>query len=182
MTELTYPFNALRGDYVRAAIGLVLTLCPAGAIPLGAPADYVLLPAAALFALFGLRTWRRQRCRVHLSKARISIFRPRQVSLDWQGIRTVKLSYFSTRPDRSGGWMQLTLQGDDPQRDGRSRTIRVDSGLDGFLDVAGRAAAIVDANALPVSAATRVNFQALGLEIAEAHEAGQADALRREPG
>jgi len=182
VTELSYPFSSLRQDYIRAGVGLALTLGPAAAIPLGAPASYVLIPAAALFALFGLRTWQRQRCRVRLSNARISIFRPRQVSLDWQGVRTVKLSYFSTRPDRSGGWMQLILQGDDPQREGRSRTIRVDSSLDGFMEVAGRAAAAVDTNALAVSASTRANFQALGLAIAETHDAGEAGALRREPG
>jgi len=184
VTEFYYPFSTLRADYIRATVGLALTLGPAAAIPLGSPADYVLLPAAALFAAFAWRTGCRHRCRVHLSNARISIFCPRQVSLDWQRIRTVKLSYFSTRPDRSGGWMQLTLQGegDDPQRQGRSRTIRLDSGLDGFTEVARRAAAAVDANALPVSATTHANFQALGLDIAEGRDRGEAGALRREPG
>ncbi len=165
MSEFIYPVSALRGDYVRAAAGLMLTLGPAAAIPMSSPANYVLLPAGLLFALFGVRTWLRQQCRVHLTNAGISIFQPRQVSLDWQRVRAVKLSYFSTRPDRSGGWMQLILQGDDPQHQGRSRTIRLDSALDGFVTVARRAAAAAEANALPISATTRANFEALGVEL-----------------
>jgi hypothetical protein len=164
MTELSYPAGALRGDYVRAALGLLLTVGPALAIPWSSPANLVLLPAACLFAIFTIRTWRRQQSRVIVNDDGISIFGMRRVSLDWAKINAVKLSYFSTRRDRSGGWMQLKLRGEDPRRPDRARTIRIDSTLDEFDTVARRAAAAVTANCIAISPATRVNFAAMGID------------------
>src|SRR5215472_4198486 len=106
MSDLRYPVAALRGDYVRAGLGFTLSLAPAAAVPLASPADYLLLPAAVLFAVFGWRTWQRQQSRVVIDPQGISIFRTGQVSLDWKAIRSVHLSYFSTRTDRREGWMQ----------------------------------------------------------------------------
>src|SRR4051812_20790631 len=102
MSELRYPTEALRGDYIRAGLGLVLTLGPALGIPLASPANYLLLPAAALFAAFALRTWRRQRTRVEITAEGISLFCSQRVSLPWTEVRSVRLSYFSTQRDRTG--------------------------------------------------------------------------------
>lgn len=183
--DLRYPFAALRGDYIRAAVGAALCLAPALAVPLSSPADGLLLPAAALFLIFGVRTWQRQRSRVVVDGRRISIFTSRQASLDWRDVRSVRLSYFSTRADRREGWMQLTLKGLDPQRRTGFRTIRVDSALDNFERVASCAAAAVRQNHLAVSAATRANFDALGIDvtdtIAEPPKA-EAAAVLRGPG
>ena len=167
MSDLRYPLAALRGDYVRAGVGLALSLAPAAAVPPASPVDYLLLPAAALFMIFGLRTWQRQRSRVVIDRQGISLFRAGQVSLAWGGIRSVRLSYFSTRADRREGWMQLTLTGEDPRRTHGLRKIRVDSSLDGFEQVARCAAAAVRMNALTVNAATRANFDALGIDLAD---------------
>lgn len=188
MNDLRYPVEALRGDYLRAGIGLVLTLAPAFAIPVASPAMYVLVPAAALFLVFGVRTWQRQRSRVVLDGQGISIFWPRRVSLDWQQVRSVKLSYFSTRADRTGGWMQLTLCGREPGRGGITRTIRLDSTLAGFETVAHQAAAAVRANGLELSPATHANFGVLGIDVSDpagawlADDAGAASAAARENG
>ena len=185
MSDLRYPLAALRGDYVRAGLGLTLSLAPAAAVPLASPVDYLLLPAAALFVLFGLRTWQRQQSRVVIDRQGISIFRAGQVSLAWESIRSVRLSYFSTRADRREGWMQLTLTGEDPQRSNGLRKIRIDSSLDGFEQVARCAAAAVRKNELTVSAATRANFDALGIDLSEAAvdpmvEVAHAAAIARE--
>ena len=168
MSDLRYPVAALRGDYARAGIGLVLSLGPALAVPLASPVDYLLVPAAALCLLFGARTWQRQHSRVVVDPQGISIFRTRRVSLDWRSIRSVRLSYFSTRADRREGWMQLTLTGQDPQRGTGLRKLRIDSSLDGFEQVARCAAAAARMNGLTVPAATRVNFGALGIDLADA--------------
>jgi hypothetical protein len=164
MSELSYPAGTLRGDYVRAALGLLLTIGPALAIPWSSPANLVLLPGACLFAIFSIRTWRRQQCRVFVNDRSISIFGLRPVSLEWAKIKSVNLSYFSTRRDHSGGWMQLKLRGEDPRRPDRLCTIRIDSTLDGFETVVRRAAAAATASGLSVSAATRANFAALGID------------------
>jgi len=175
MTDLRYPFAALRGDYVRAGLGVTLALAPALAVPLASPVNYLLLPAAALFMVFGVRTWQRQQSRVVIDRQGISLFRAGQVSLAWGGIRSVRLSYFSTRADRREGWMQLTLTGEDPQRSQGLRKIRVDSSLDGFDQVARCAAVTVRMNELNVSPATRVNFDALGIDLSDAEADPIAD-------
>lgn len=167
MSDLRYPLAALRGDYVRAGFGLAFSLGLALAVPLASAADYLLLPAASLFLVFGLRTCQRQWARVVIDGRGISIFQPRQVSLDWRHIRSVRLSYFSTRGDRREGWMQLTLKGADLQRGRGLRTIRIDSALDEFERVAQCAAAAAQANGLVISPATRANFDALGIELAD---------------
>lgn len=165
--DLRYPVAALRGDYIRAGLGLILCLGPALAVPLSTPADALLLPAAALFLGFGLHTWQRQRSRVVVDEQGISIFRRSRASLGWRQVRSVRLSYFSTRADRREGWMQLTLKGHDPQRRTGWRTIRIDSALDDFEQVARYAAAAVRANGLTVSPATRANFGALSIDVAD---------------
>lgn len=162
---LRYPLRALRADYLRAGSGLALSLGPALAIPLTSPAMYVLLPAATLFLAFGLRTWQRHISRLEVDPAGISLFSPRRVSLPWNRVQAVKLSYYSTRADRTGGWMQLTLKGEDPQREGRLCTLRLDSSLDGFEQVARLAAAAAAANGLALPESTRTNFGALGIAL-----------------
>ncbi len=168
MSDLRYPLAALRGDYFRAALGAALSLAPALAIPLASPVDYLLLPAAALFLIFGLRTWQRQQSRVVIDRQGISLFRAGRVSFPWRSVRAVRLSYFSTRADRREGWMQLTLTGEDPQRSPGVHKIRIDSSLDGFEQVARCAAAAARMNDVAISAATRANFEALGIDMSDA--------------
>lgn len=165
MMTLRYRSAALRGDYLRAGAGLVLSLGPALTVPSSSPALYVLLPAALLFLVFGLRTWRRQIQRLELDEAAISLFSPRRVSLAWDEIRTLKLGYYAVRADRTGGWMQLTLKG-------AQHAIRVDSSLDNFEELVRQAAAAAFANGVTVSPATSSNLTALG--IAAPESAGQA--------
>jgi hypothetical protein len=172
VSEFRYAFNDLRGDYIRAGIGLVLTLGPAASVPFGSGAHYVLLPAAALFLIFGWRTWQRQKTRVVIDLQGISLFSRRRVSLPWKNIQEVRLSYYSLKADRSGGWMQLMLKGRDPQQRDSVRAIRLDSTLSGFEQVVRRAAEAAAANDLDLTPATRVNFEALGIAIAEPVRAG----------
>lgn len=173
---LRYPRRALHADYLRAAAGLVLSLGPALAVPPTSPALYVLLPAGALFLAFGLRTWRRQISRIELDPVGISLFSPRRVSLPWNRVRAIKLSYYSTRADRAGGWMQLTLKGEDPQRAGRSCALRLDSSLEQFERVARLAAAAAAANRIPIPDATRANLGALGIALETLPPAGAQTA------
>lgn len=159
MNVYRYPLKSVVGDYARAGVGIVLTAGPAMMVPAGSASLYILVPMAALFVAFALRTGRRQIARVELAPAGLSIFQPGQVSLEAGEVGSVKLSYFSTKSDRAGGWMQLTLKG------GSGRTIRVDSGLEGFGEIARWAADAAIANRLELSHATIVNFGALGIVI-----------------
>lgn len=159
MRVLRYRFEALQGDYLRAGAGLALTLGPALFIPAGSAAMYLLLPAGLLFLVFGLRTWRRQMSRVEVDGEGISLFSPGRVSLAWSDLRAVKLSYYSTRSDRTGGWMQLALRGENAKP-----TIRLDSSLDDFEHVARLVAAAVRHHGIALTPATQSNFSALGID------------------
>ncbi|MBI3452210.1 MAG: hypothetical protein HY057_05140 [Rhodospirillales bacterium] len=161
MIVYRYTPRALVGDYMRAGIGFALTAGPATIAPLGSVAQYVLAPLAGLFAVFAARTWIRHAARLEFGPERISLAGPRRASLAWSKLRSVKLSFYSTRGDRGEGWMQLTLRGAGGY-DGE--TIRVDSALDGFADIALRAAVAARNNRLELSAATLANFGALGIE------------------
>ncbi len=165
MTEFRYPPNALRGDYLRAGLGLILTVGPALAVPRGSFALYVLIPVAFLFLAFGIRTWQRQQTRVVVDSEGISLFSPGRVSLPWANVRAVHLRYYSLKTDRTGGWMQMTLKGSDPQRRDTVRAIRLDSNLDGFEQVARRVALAVEENGIALNDITRTNFASLGIEL-----------------
>jgi hypothetical protein len=162
MTAHRYASRALMGDWMRAGIGLGLTAGPAALVPVGSSVQYVLVPLAVLFAVFSYRTWRRQVARVELQPHGISVLYPNQaIRLSWHKITSVRLNFYSTRSDRAGGWMQLTIKGSDESRDA---IIRLDSALEGFGDLARRAAAAAVANRLALPAATHANFGALGID------------------
>lgn len=150
-----YDKRALYGDYGRTVAGLLLTLGPLLATGATGVAAAILGGLAALFALFGIRTYLRQRAEVVVDAAGISTSGMRRVTVRWNELRRVKLSYFSTRRDRQRGWMQLILRGD-------SGTIRVDSQLDDFDTVVARAADAVTAADLKVSDTSAANFAAYG--------------------
>jgi hypothetical protein len=149
----------LLGDYARAGIGIVLTAGPALAVPTGSVGQYILLPLTALFAVFAARTYWRQVSVVELSADGLAVANPRPTRLSWDKLRDVRLRYYWTKSDRTGGWMQLTLVGE-------GATIRLDSALDGFIDIARRAARAAAENGLSVSPVTATNFGSLGIDLA----------------
>ncbi|MFQ5955958.1 MAG: hypothetical protein ACE5JZ_12905, partial [Kiloniellales bacterium] len=115
----------------------------------------------ALFLMFGLRTWLRQGKSVEVTEEAISARRTPALSRDrrsiaWRDLDKVKLSYYSTKRDRAEGWMQLSLKG------GRT-TLKIDSTLDGFVEIAAQTAAAVTANGIELRPVTVSNFAALGI-------------------
>ncbi len=157
-----YPRQSLTGDFIRAGAGLALTLGPALAIPATSAAQFVLLPLATLFAIFGIRTWRRSVAVITVTAHDISLSSPWRARLAWEKLKDVRLNYYSTRFDRTGGWMQLMLKGNGGPDSG---TIRLDSTLEGFNEIARQAAEAARAAGLSLSDATRANFGALGIAV-----------------
>jgi hypothetical protein len=156
---LIYPPRSLLGDYARAGIGVVLTAGLVLLTPAGSIMSWVFGSLALLFLGFAIRTAWRHASRIEFSNERISLFGPGQASFPWDALAAVKLSYYATTSDRQGGWMQLTLNGAGGAR------IRIDSTLDGFVDVARRVAQAATDNGLQLSPATASNFQALGIAV-----------------
>lgn len=160
MSTHRYPPSALRGDYARAGLGLALTLGPAAMVQPGSGALWVLGPLALLFAVFALRTLGRQLAVVELRPDGITVAGLGRAALDWGEISSMRLDYYSTRGDRTGGWMQLTAKGP-------SGKIRVDSALEDFVAVVRAASDAARAAGLEVSEATRANLGHLGIVLDE---------------
>lgn len=153
-----YPADALKADGLRALAGLAGTLGP---LALAGPQAHPLVAlalgsAASLFVALGARVLLRTqtRCRfndegLHLRDGFFTLF------VRWDRITGVKLRYYATNKDRSGGWMQLTIRAG-------GRRYSIESQLLGFDTIAARVAALVLERDLPVDAATRENFLSLG--------------------
>jgi hypothetical protein len=156
MTVLRYPPKTLIGDYLRAAIGLAFTLTPMIAMGEWTGAHWILAPLALLFAGFGLRTWRRGRQTVTWDATGVSLSGPGAARLAWDEMRDLKLAFYSTSRDRTGGWMQLKLAG------GGAR-LRADSTGENFAALVAVAHAQAQARALPLDPATVENLKALGI-------------------
>ena len=64
------------------------------------------------------------------------------------------MSHYSTWRDGRHGWMELLLRFD-------GHAVRIDSRIDGFVEISRRAAAAAHANALSLNAASATNFALL---------------------
>jgi len=166
VSEHRYAAGAIRADYARAGIGLALTALPLVLVPAGSVGFWILGVLAALFLAFGWRTLRRQQTRIAVDDDAVSILAPGRARLAWRDVGQVKLSYYSTKMDRAGGWMQLQLKPDPSAgSDGRAQTIVIDSTLDDFLGIARRAADAAEARRVPLSPSTVANFAAIGIAV-----------------
>ncbi len=156
MNEYRYATAALNGDLVRAGIGFLLCVTPIALAGLEVWVMLLLAAPAALFAIFGTRTWLRRRTRIAMDETGISATGLTTASIPWRDLHRFKLSYFSTRRDRSNGWMQLNLRSP-------SGRLAIDSNLDGFDDVCRRAFRAAADNEVELSSATLRNLAQLGL-------------------
>ncbi len=154
--SLRYPARAVALEYFYSVAGLAFTLVPLALVtPLPAVTG-VLAGFAVLFFLFGLRTVIRHNTFVEVSNGGVTLHGLWGSNIPWSELRGLKLSYFSTRRDRHGGWMQLRLRGD-------KRTIRLDSSLDGFDKLVARAAQEARRHELALGPETAQNLVALGV-------------------
>lgn len=153
-----YSMGALIGDYGRALLGLVLTLGPfAITTPLAAVTG-VLAALAALFFAYGIRTVIRHCTAISVSDKAMEARGPLGTRLDWGEVRSYSLRYFSTKRDRTGGWMQLKVRG-------RYRAIRVDSTIDGFETLLAASARAVRNRGLKLDSSSVENLRARGVRL-----------------
>ncbi len=165
--RLRYPVRAVALEYFYALLGLAFTLTPLALVtPLPAVTG-VLAAFALLFFLFGLRTANRHNTFVAVSDGGVTLGGLWGADIAWGELRELKLSYFSTRRDRHGGWMQLRLRGE-------KRTIRLDSTLEGFDKLVARAAKEARRNELELAPGTVQNLIALGLAEPPQEDSGGA--------
>jgi len=154
-----YPASALAADYARAGIGFALITLFIVVADLSSLMMYILLPLALLFLVYGLRTALRQRVLVTLDDNGIAVSGLFGARIPWPELRAVDLRYFSTKRDKSGGWMELRLTG-------QKGKIRLESTLTGFDAVVREVAVQARRNGLDISPASRTNMAAMGIRDA----------------
>ena len=157
--DLRYPQKTLLADYGRAAAGALLCGAPLLLLEVNRWIGAILLLGFLLFAVFLVRTAVRHRTRYLLGNDTLCADGPAGTLVEWGRIDRLKLSYFSTKRDRTDGWMQLSVGS------AGGRTVRLDSSLDGFHDIVERAARAAEAAGLPLSEATRANLKAMGISV-----------------
>ena len=151
-----YPPRALYSDFAQGAIGLACTLCP---ILLLQPTGLVigaLGASAALFLVYFARTVFSYLSCIELGDNGVRASSPDGAAIRWEDLRSVRLSYYTTRSDRSGGWMQLDLHGS-------RRRIGVDSRLAGFAEFTRAVVDEAQRRGVEFDQATRANLAALGI-------------------
>lgn len=173
-----YPRGAIIRDYVYSAAGTLLTLGPLGlTTPLPAITG-ILVVTAGLFLVFGLRTFIRHNTVVEASDTEMLVLGPRSNGMRWDDLRELRLSYFTTKRDGRGGWMQLRLKHD-------GGTLRFDSSLAGFDEFVAQATRVARKHAISLEPATAQNLHAMGLwdpegptnQRTEPHEKPSRDQL-----
>jgi hypothetical protein len=153
-----YPARVLGLDYAGSTAGIALSLGLIVFVRLAAPVAWVATAAAALFLVYFGRTVCRQLTHIELDETGIRVKGPAvgllSAAIRWADLCSLRLDYYSTRRDGEGGWMQLRL-GDE------RHTIRIDSELDGFAELAGAAARAAARRDIVLDATTAANLKAL---------------------
>lgn len=153
-----YPTRVLMADYGRGAVGAAIS----GAFWVMSPvAIYSMVlfgGLTALFLLFVLRTFMRQRLSIASDDTGVGVVG--RAKLPWRELDDLRLRYYAPRRTRSNkdnpGWMTLKLRAG-------GRRLTLDSTLDGFDDIAARANQAAIANGIDISEITAANVAALGL-------------------
>ena len=160
MTIFHYPMNALRGDYLRGAIGLFVTVGLLIAATKITIFQYLFAAGALLFLGFFLRTAQRHLTTFSFSNDSFQANGPLGKSLSLPAVIDIRLRYFSTQKNRTddGGWFELTIR--DPKN-----KISVDSTINGFDQIMQHCVDIIHQNKLAPSETTIENFSSAGFPL-----------------
>lgn len=151
-----YPASDLNGDFLRGGAGAALTLAPVALLETHWVVTTIFGAIGLLFLVFLGRTWQRKATVVETGAEGIAAHGPLGTQIPWSELDRLDLRYFSTRRDRSDGWLQLTLGAG-------GRTLKLESGLEGFDQVLERAADAARANRVLMSETTMQNLQTMGI-------------------
>lgn len=161
---LRYRRSPLIGDYMRGAAGAGMAGLPLILVDVHWAPGIVLASILAVFSAFLIRTAMRHAAAVTVDDDGIRVSGPLGRSLGWQELTDMTVKYFSTKRDRSEGWMTVRL-------DSSNANIKLESTLEGFDSVLNRAAAAARRNDLVLDDVTRANLTALGIDTGEDNDA-----------
>ena len=151
-----YSDGALLPDYLRAAAGLAV----GGALLIFAEVSSVMFYIAAamviLFAAFLLRLLARRATPIETDSGGLSALPSwgggRRI--DWKEMQHVAIRYYSTRRDRSDGWLQLDVRGG-------GRRISADSTISDFPALVTAVTVAARARGIELSSTTLANLGVL---------------------
>jgi hypothetical protein len=153
-----YARRAIALQCVQGAAGFVLTAGLLLAARPAGPVIWALAAAAGLFLVYFGRAVVRYLTRIELDERSIGARGPLGAVIPWEALRSLQLRHYSTKSDRSGGWMQLEVRG-------AGRSIRVDSSLRDFASLAAAVGSEAARRGARLDERTRSNFDALGISL-----------------
>ena len=161
MTELRYPFSALVWDYARGIAGVVICVVILVTNEWHNQLVWLFVGLTILFAIYTMTTIAKNAARFRVSEEGIECGGFRRQSIRWGDLSELALRYYPTSRSRKKGWMTLTLKAH--ASSGSPASLKVESNLPGFTEIATRAAWAAKENKLMVDRVTADNLAALGV-------------------
>jgi hypothetical protein len=161
MTELRYPFSALFWDYARGIAGTVLSFVILVTIEWHNQLPWLFVGLTILFAIYTMTTIAKNVARFRVSEEGIECGGFRKQSIRWGDLSELGLRYYPTSRSRKKGWMTLTLKA--KATPGGAASVKIESNLPAFTEIATRAAWAAKENKLMVDRVTADNLAALGV-------------------
>ena len=161
MTELRYPFSALFWDYARGIAGSVLCFVILVTTEWHNQLVWLFVGLTVLFAIYTMTTIAKNVARFRVSEEGIECGGFRKQSIRWGDLSELGLRYYPTSRSRKKGWMTLTLKARASR--GGPASLKIESNLPGFTEIATRAAWAAKENKLMVDRVTADNLTALGV-------------------
>ena len=161
MTELRYPFSALFWDYARGIAGVVICVVILVTNEWRNQLVWLFVGLTILFAIYTMTTIAKNVARFRVSEEGIECGGFRKQSIRWGDLSELALRYYPTSRSRKKGWMTLTLKAQ--ASSGSPASLKVESNLPGFTEIATRAAWAAKENKLMVDRVTADNLAALGV-------------------
>ena len=143
--------------YAKCAIGLAVTLGPLVALAPAAPLSATLLVVAGLFLVYLARSIALHTRRIVLDDEGMRTEGLFGTGVAWESMRAVQLNYYTTRNDRSEGWIELLVRG-------AHGVIRIESHLAGFDEITTRVVREAVARDCPLDDRTVTHLAVLGIE------------------
>ena len=161
MTELRYPFSALVWDYARGIAGIVICIVILVTNEWHNQLVWLFVGLTVLFAIYTMTTIAKNAARFRVSEEGIECGGFRRQAIRWGDLSELALRYYPTSRSRKKGWMTLTLKA--KGRSGGPASVKIESNLPGFTEIATRAAWAAKENKLMVDRVTADNLTALGV-------------------
>jgi hypothetical protein len=164
MTELRYPLSALVWDYARGIAGIVICIVILVTNEWHSQLVWLFIGLTALFVLYTMTTLAKNLTRFQVSEEGIECGGFRRQSIRWGDLSELALRYYPTSRSRKKGWMTLTLRAKGASGSASGQTsLKIESNLPGFTEIATRAAWAAKENKLMVDRVTADNLAALGV-------------------